>query len=103
MRFSIRDLLWLSVVVLVSRIAGDDLVRFQRRGQETNEQIVYADRALATTADRFDRGSQRHNAGRLSGLQRDRFQIVDGELLSWHGSRTPGGIDYAEQVIVHAR
>jgi iron complex transport system substrate-binding protein len=36
----------------------------------------------------------------LSGLPRDRFEIVDGELLSWHGSRTPAGIDYAEQVIV---
>ena len=35
----------------------------------------------------------------LSGLPRDRFQIVDGEMLSWHGSRTPNGIDYAEQVI----
>ena len=35
----------------------------------------------------------------LSGLPRDRFHIVDGELLSWHGSRTPRGIDYAERVI----
>jgi iron complex transport system substrate-binding protein len=37
-----------------------------------------------------------------SGVPRERFQIVDGELLSWHGSRTPAGIDYAEQVIVRA-
>ena len=35
----------------------------------------------------------------LSGLPRGRFQIVDGEMLSWHGSRTPAGIDYAERVI----
>ncbi len=35
----------------------------------------------------------------LSGLPRDRFRLVDGELLSWHGSRTPRGIDYAESVI----
>jgi ABC-type Fe3+-hydroxamate transport system substrate-binding protein len=34
-----------------------------------------------------------------SGIARDRFEIVDGELLSWHGSRTPAGIDYAEEVI----
>lgn len=34
-----------------------------------------------------------------NGLARDRFCIVDGELLSWHGSRTPRGIDYAEGVI----
>jgi iron complex transport system substrate-binding protein len=38
-----------------------------------------------------------------SGLARDRFRIVDGELLSWHGSRTPAGIDYAEEVIRAAR
>jgi ABC-type Fe3+-hydroxamate transport system substrate-binding protein len=39
----------------------------------------------------------------LSGLPRERFEIVDGEMLSWHGSRTPAGIDYAEQVIDDAR
>ena len=39
----------------------------------------------------------------LSGIARDRFLIVDGELLSWHGSRTPAGIDYAEQVIERGR
>lgn len=31
------------------------------------------------------------------------FRIVDGEFLSWHGSRTPRGIDYAEQVIEDLR
>lgn len=35
----------------------------------------------------------------LTGLPRERFRLVDGELLSWHGSRTPRGIDYAEAVI----
>jgi ABC-type Fe3+-hydroxamate transport system substrate-binding protein len=35
----------------------------------------------------------------LTRITRGRFRIVDGELLSWHGSRTPSGIDYAEQVI----
>lgn len=34
-----------------------------------------------------------------TGLPRSRFHITDGELLSWHGSRTPRGIDYAEQVM----
>jgi ABC-type Fe3+-hydroxamate transport system substrate-binding protein len=38
-----------------------------------------------------------------TGIPRDRFEIVDGELLSWHGSRTPAGIDYAEQVAERAR
>jgi iron complex transport system substrate-binding protein len=39
----------------------------------------------------------------VTGIPRDRFAIVDGELLSWHGSRTPRGIDYAEAVIGAAR
>jgi ABC-type Fe3+-hydroxamate transport system substrate-binding protein len=36
-------------------------------------------------------------------FSRDRFELVDGELLSWHGSRTPRGIDYAERVVEEAR
>jgi ABC-type Fe3+-hydroxamate transport system substrate-binding protein len=39
----------------------------------------------------------------LTGLPKDRFAIADGELLSWHGSRTPKGIDYAESCIARAR
>ncbi len=39
----------------------------------------------------------------LTGLCPGRFRIVDGEYLSWHGSRTPAGIDYAETVIRAAR
>jgi len=34
-----------------------------------------------------------------TGWPRERFRIVDGEYLSWHGSRTPAGIDYAEACI----
>jgi len=49
--------------------------------------------------------AERH-AAELSaetGIPRDRVALVDGELLSWHGSRTPRGIDYAERVIKDAR
>ena len=38
-----------------------------------------------------------------TGLPRDRMQFVDGEYLSWHGSRTPDGVDYAERVVGTAR
>lgn len=34
---------------------------------------------------------------------RGRFVIADGEYLSWHGSRTPDGIDYAARTIATAR
>lgn len=40
---------------------------------------------------------------RALNLPRSRFALVDGELLSWHGSRTPRGIDYAADVIDAAR
>lgn len=39
----------------------------------------------------------------LTGLPRGRFRIADGEYLSWHGSRTPDGIDYAASLIDAAR
>ncbi|MBI5362374.1 MAG: ABC transporter substrate-binding protein [Planctomycetes bacterium] len=35
----------------------------------------------------------------LTGLPRERFVIADGEYLSWHGSRTPAGIDYAASLV----
>ncbi len=38
-----------------------------------------------------------------TGFGRERFRIVDGEYLSWHGSRTPDGIDYAERILDEVR
>ena len=38
-----------------------------------------------------------------TGWKRSRFALVDGELLSWHGSRTPAGIDYAETLVAQVR
>jgi len=40
---------------------------------------------------------------RATQLPRDAFEIADGEYLSWHGSRTPDGIDYAASLIAMAR
>jgi iron complex transport system substrate-binding protein len=40
---------------------------------------------------------------RLSGVERERFRIVDGERLSWHGSRTPAGVDYAAEIMAECR
>lgn len=36
---------------------------------------------------------------RLTGLARERFVLADGELLSWHGVRTPDGIDHAAALL----
>lgn len=38
-----------------------------------------------------------------TGLDRSRVRIADGEYLSWHGSRTPDGVDYAAELIRSAR
>jgi ABC-type Fe3+-hydroxamate transport system substrate-binding protein len=38
-----------------------------------------------------------------TGIPSSRMMFVDGEYITWHGSRTPAGIDYAESVIVAAR
>jgi ABC-type Fe3+-hydroxamate transport system substrate-binding protein len=38
-----------------------------------------------------------------AGLPRESLRIADGEYLSWHGSRTPDGIDYAAGLIAAAR
>jgi iron complex transport system substrate-binding protein len=38
-----------------------------------------------------------------TGLPRERMAFVDGEYLTWHGSRTPDGVDYAERVVARAR
>jgi len=38
-----------------------------------------------------------------TGIPRERMRIADGEYLSWHGSRTPAGIDYAERLVADAR
>jgi ABC-type Fe3+-hydroxamate transport system substrate-binding protein len=40
---------------------------------------------------------------RATGLSRAAIRLADGEYLSWHGSRTPDGIDYAAELIAGAR
>lgn len=53
---------------------------------------------LSTEPFPFD-GKYRDELAEATGLPARRFHVVDGELLSWHGSRTPAGIDYAEKVV----
>lgn len=57
---------------------------------------------LSTEPFPFD-ATYRDELVEATGLPVERFHIVDGELLSWHGSRTPAGIDYAEQVVERLR
>jgi iron complex transport system substrate-binding protein len=61
-----------------------------------------ADVVLLSTEPFPFKPSHADELAKLSGVARERMQIVDGEMLSWHGSRTPAGIDYAERVIAGA-
>jgi ABC-type Fe3+-hydroxamate transport system substrate-binding protein len=57
---------------------------------------------LGTEPFPFQRGHAAELAA-ASGLPLAGFRIADGELLSWHGSRTPKGIDYAARLVAEAR
>ena len=68
-------------------ITAEDLARTSpERVLLSSEPFPFADRHADELAE-------------LTGLARDRFRLVDGELLSWHGSRTIRGIGYAEEVV----
>ena len=41
----------------------------------------------------------REELARSTGLPKDRFRLVDGERLSWHGAKTLEGLAYAETVL----
>ena len=49
------------------------------------------------------RPSHAEELAERTGLPAGAFRIADGEYLSWHGSRTPDGIDYAASLIDSAR
>ncbi len=55
---------------------------------------------LCTEPFPFEEAHARELAERLAGA---RVRVADGEYLSWHGSRTPDGIDYAAELIRAAR
>jgi iron complex transport system substrate-binding protein len=67
----------------------------------TEAEIAAADPSLVLLATEPFPFADRHveELAKSTGLSRERFRIVDGELLSWHGSRTVAGVDYAASVL----
>ncbi len=57
------------------------------------------DAVLLSTEPFPFRASHVEELSEATGIPREQFRIVDGELLSWHGSRTPRGIDYASALM----
>jgi hypothetical protein len=66
-------------------------------------ELAAADPALVLLASEPFPFAEQHadELAAATGLPRERFRLVDGELLSWHGSRTAYGIDYAA-ALLHA-
>lgn len=71
----------------------------------TTEQLAQADPELVLLCTEPFSFEPKHieELHQATGLARGRFRIADGEYLSWHGSRTPDGIDYAASLIESAR
>lgn len=70
----------------------------------TPEEMRAADPALVLlSTEPFPFGdAHADELAEATGLPHERFRVVDGELLSWHGSRTPAGVDYAAEIIAGA-
>ena len=90
------------------RLAGGRNVfadRDARYPEITMQELAAAAPDVVLAADEPFPFEEKHldEMARLTGLPRERFVVADGEYLSWHGSRTPDGIDYAERCIERAR
>lgn len=95
------------VHALLEQAGGTNVfaAKADRYPQVTLEELTAADPELVLLSTEPFPFQAKHadDLAARTGLPRDRFRIVDGELLSWHGSRTPAGIDYAAEVIDAAR
>lgn len=90
------------------RLAGGENVfaaREQRYPEITVSELVEADPDIVLLCTEPFPFAEKHVAELVeaTGWPASRFRIADGEYLSWHGSRTPDGIDYAARLIDEAR
>jgi ABC-type Fe3+-hydroxamate transport system substrate-binding protein len=79
--------------------------RTERYPIVTVEELAGADPDLVLLCSEPFPFEERHarELSQASGLPLERFVLADGEYLSWHGSRTPAGIDYAAALLDAAR
>ncbi len=91
------------VSALLAQAGGENVLAGNptRYPTVTPEELAAADPGLVMlSSEPFPfKSSHADELASLTGLPRERFLLVDGELLSWHGSRTPAGVDYAEKVL----
>lgn len=91
------------VHALLAQAGGQNVLagRPTRYPEVSAEELAEADPELVFLSSEPFPFREKHadELAELTGLPRERFVLVDGELLSWHGSRTPAGVDYAERVL----
>lgn len=100
---------WMSVnddtfaAALLNQAGGQNIFadRTERYPEITTDDLAAAkpERVLLCTEPFPFAEKHRDELAAATGLDRERFLIADGEYLSWHGSRTPDGVDYAERVL----
>lgn len=64
----------------------------------TGPELTAADCVLLSSEPFPFRDAHREELREATGLAASRIRLVDGELLSWHGSRTAAGLDYASRL-----
>ncbi|MBK7875335.1 MAG: ABC transporter substrate-binding protein [Planctomycetes bacterium] len=88
---------------LLAQAGGENVFasRGERYPEITPEELARAapDRVFLCTEPFPFEAKHVEELAQLTHLPPDRFVIADGEYLSWHGSRTPAGIDYAERLL----
>ena len=65
-------------------------------GQHPNAALLYSEPFPFEEKHREERTA-------ATGLPAERFHLVDGRVLSWHGASTPEGIDDAARLLITIR
>ncbi|HEX4461648.1 MAG TPA: helical backbone metal receptor [Polyangia bacterium] len=89
---------------LLTLAGGENVVtaREPRYPEVDRAQLAAADRVLLSSEPFPFAARHLQAASAATGLVPERFQLVDGELLSWHGTRTLAGLDYAASLFANA-
>jgi iron complex transport system substrate-binding protein len=90
---------------LLALAGGDNVVpASETRYPEVDvAQLAAADRVLLSSEPFPFAAHHLHEISAATGLAPERFGLVDGELLSWHGTRTLAGLDYAQGLMQATR
>ena len=75
--------------------------RGDRYSEISEEELTEANPSLVLLSSEPFPFSESHGdeLAKTTGLPRERFLLVDGELLSWHGSQTLEGLRYAGRIL----